>query len=95
MLLCYICRIISYQIENKIFFKDDSAAEVGTTRATINRTGKTNAKKGAADYNSYKEFHEREVEGHVIASFMVYSGMHSMEGMFNFIGYYLSVIHLI
>lgn len=61
------------QIENKIFLKDESAAEVGTTRASINRSGKTNAKKGADDYNAYKEFHEREIEGHVIAAFMVHS----------------------
>lgn len=71
----------SLQIENKIFLKDESAAEIGTTRATINRTGKTNAKKGADDYNSYKEFHEREIEGHVIAAFMVFCGMQGMEGV--------------
>ena len=72
------------QIENKIFLKDESAGEIGTTRATINRTGKTNAKKGADDYNSYKEFHERELEGHILAAFMVFTGMHSMEGMLHF-----------
>lgn len=63
------------QIEKKIFLKDESTAEVGTTRAPINDTGKTNAKKGADDYNSYKEFHEPENEGHVIAAFMVHCGM--------------------
>ena len=66
------------QIEKKVFLKDESTAEVGTTSASINRTGKTNAKKGADDYNSYKKFHEREIEGHVIASFMVPCGMLSM-----------------
>lgn len=66
------------QIEKKVFFKDESTAEVGTTSASINRTGKTNAKKGADDYNSYKKFHEREIEGHVVASFMVPCGMLSM-----------------
>ena len=59
------------------FLKDESTAEVGTTRASINNTGKTNAKKGADDYNSYKEFHERENEGHV-AAFMVHCGVQSM-----------------
>lgn len=66
------------QIEKKVFLKDESTAEVGTTSASINRTGKTNAKKGADDYNSYKKFHEREIEGHVVASFMVPCGMLSM-----------------
>ena len=66
------------QIEKKVFLKDESTAEVGTTSASINRTGKTNAKKGADNYNSYKKFHEREIEGHVVASFMVPCGMLSM-----------------
>lgn len=66
------------QIEKRVFLKDESTAEVGTTSASINRTGKTNAKKGADDYNSYKKFHEREIEGHVVASFMVPCGMLSM-----------------
>lgn len=66
------------QIEKKVFLKDESTVEVGTTSASINRTGKTNAKKGADDYNSYKKFHEREIEGHVVASFMVPCGMLSM-----------------
>ena len=60
------------QIEKKVFLKDESTAEVGTTSASINRTGKTNAKKGAC------KFHEREIEGHVVASFMVPCGMLSM-----------------
>ena len=60
------------QIEKKVFLKDESTAEVGTTSASINRTGKTNAKKGA------RKFHEREMEGHVVASFMVPCGMLSM-----------------
>ena len=48
------------------------------TTASINDTGKTNAKKGTDDYNSYKEFHEQENEGHVIDAFMVHCGMQSM-----------------
>lgn len=46
--------------------------------------GKTTAKKGVDDCNSYKEFHERELEGHILAAFMVFTGMHSMEGMLHF-----------
>lgn len=58
-----------------------SAAEVGTTRASINRTSKTNAAKGVSNhYNEYKEFHQREVEAHICASFMEMSGMEKIDG---------------
>ena len=56
----------------------------------MNRTGKTNAKRGPKeDYNAFKEFHDREIEGHVIASFMAYTGMNSMEGNKNKTNYIL------
>ena len=33
----------------------------------MNRTGKTNAKKGPkVDFNAYKDFHDREIEAHII-----------------------------
>jgi len=58
-----------------------SAAEVGTTRASVNRTSKTNAAKGVSNhYNEYKEFHQREVEAHICASFMEMSGMKTFTG---------------
>ena len=85
---CNYCTFLT-QIENKIFLKDDSAPEIGTTTATINRTGKTNAKKGVDDYNAYRDFHDREVEGHILAAFMVFCGMENMEGVFFLICYYL------
>ena len=44
--------------------------------ASINRTGKSNAAKGVENhYNEYSEFHLRETEGHVVASFMEIMGM--------------------
>ena len=47
--------------------KNSSAAEIGTSRASMNRTVKTTAAKGVHDhYNEYKEFHEREVEAHYV-----------------------------
>ena len=46
---------------------------------------KTNAKKGVDDYNAYREFHDREVEGHIIAAFMVFCGMENMERMFLYV----------
>lgn len=47
----------------------------------MNRSGKTNAKQGPmADYNAYKDFHDRELEAHILASFMTFAGMKNMEG---------------
>lgn len=42
-------------------------------------------KKGVDDYNAYREFHDSEVEGHIIAAFMVFCGMENMEGMFLYV----------
>ena len=59
-----------------MFVNHSSAAEIGTTRASINRTGKTNAAKGVENhYNEYSEFHARETEAHICASFMEMTGM--------------------
>lgn len=73
------------QIEFETFVKAKSAAELGTSAASINRTGKTNAKKGVhSNYNEYKEFHEREVEAHICAAFMEMSSMYKVDGMQHF-----------
>ncbi len=54
----------------------------------MNRTGKINASKGVENhYNEYKEFHLREIEAHICASFMEMSGMLNMEGM-----YYIDIL---
>ena len=59
------------QTELKMFVNHSSAAEIGTTRANINRTGKKSAAKEVENhYNEYSEFHAREVEAHICASFM-------------------------
>ena len=69
------------QLEFKMFVDHSSAAEVGTTYASINRTGKTNAAKGVeSHYNEYSEFHMREIEGHILASFMELFGMKDTSG---------------
>ena len=71
--------IIRLQVEYNMFFK--SATEIGTSCASMNRTGKTNAKKGPhKDYNAYRDFHEREFEGHTLSAFMEYAGMKDVEG---------------
>ena len=47
----------------------------------MNRTGKTNAKKGPdKDYNAFWDFHDREVEAHIIASFLIHIGAPNLEG---------------
>lgn len=61
--------------------KEGSAAEVGTSHASMNRSGKSNAKKDPdKDYNTYKEFFDRESEAHVITRWMHFAGMTSFEG---------------
>lgn len=61
--------------------KDCSSAELGTSRASMNRTGKYNAAKGVhSHYNEYKDFHEREVEAHICVSLMQMLGMKNMDG---------------
>ena len=64
-----------------MFVNHSSAAEVGTSRASINRTGKTNAAKGVENhYNEYSEFHAREVEAQMCASFMEMTEMEKISG---------------
>lgn len=77
-------------MEYKIFVNHSSAGEVGTSSASINRTGKTNAAKGAENhFNEYSEFHARETEAHILASFMEMTGMKDTGGMYIFyIDYY-------
>ena len=54
-----------------MFVKAESAGEVGTSRASMNRTEKFNAAKGVQpNYNEYKDLHSREVEAHICVSFM-------------------------
>lgn len=64
-----------------MFVNHSSAAEIGTTRASINRTGKTNAAKGVEnDYNEYSEFHARETEAHICVSFIEMTRMQTIRG---------------
>lgn len=64
-----------------MFVKDKSASEIGTSRASMNRTGKFNAAKGVqTNYNEYKDFHSREVEAHICVSFMEMCGMSQVDG---------------
>ena len=57
--------------------------------ASMNRTGKSNAKKGPdKDYNAFKEFMDRETEAHILARWMIFVGMTSLEGIC-----YILVLH--
>lgn len=65
-----------------MFVNHSSAAEVGTSRASINRTGTTNATKGVKNhFNEYSEFHKREIKAHLCASFMEMMGMNNITGI--------------
>lgn len=65
-----------------MFVNHSSAAEVGTSRASINRTGTTNATKGVKNhFNEYSKFHKREIEAHLCASFMEMMGMNNITGI--------------
>ena len=65
-----------------MFVKHSSAGEIGTTSASINRTGKTNAAKGVENhFNEYSEFHAREIEAHILVSFMEMTEMKDTGGM--------------
>lgn len=44
-------------------------------------TGKTNAQQGPLkDYNAYKEFYDRETDGHILAAWMNFAGISTMKG---------------
>lgn len=59
-----------------MFCKDESAGELGTTKASITRTRKTTVSSGPHNkYNEYKDFHECELEGDICAAFLEMSGM--------------------
>lgn len=52
----------------------------------MNKTGKTNAKKGPdQDYNAYKDFFTRETEGHIIAKWMLFAGVDDLQSKYSFL----------
>ena len=74
--------ILFFKIYFQLFVKEDSAAELGTSYSSMNRNGKTNAKKGPErDYNAYKEFFDRESEAHVLAKWMNFARINNIEGL--------------
>ncbi|CAB3986486.1 hypothetical protein AC249_AIPGENE16794 [Paramuricea clavata] len=70
-----------YEMEFNMFCKSDSGNELGTTKASMNRTRKTNASAGPGKkYNEYKEFHQCELEAHICSAFMEMTGMEDTNG---------------
>ena len=70
-----------------MFVNHSSAAEIGTTRASINRTGKTNAANGVENHMNIVNFmpgRSREVEAHICASFMEMTEMKKISGKSTF-----------
>lgn len=79
-------------MERKIFFKSEFVLEIGISCVLMNRIGKINVKRGfKEDYNVFKEFYDREIEGYVIVLFMIYIGMNLMEGNENINNYMLFI----
>ena len=71
------------QIRSKIFLKEEYAGEKGTSFPEINRTENANAKKGPSkDFNAFKDFLESETVATILAAWMHFTGMDSMEGTF-------------
>ena len=67
-----------------MFYNSGSGPELGTTKASMNRTRKTNASGGPkTKYNEYTDFHQCEVEGHICVAFLEMSGMAKANGMHN------------
>jgi hypothetical protein len=66
-------------------------AQIGTTCASMNRTGKTNAKKGPdVDYNAFKDFFDRETEAHIISWWMDFVGMETTESKLITLGSFIN-----
>ena len=57
---------------------ETSAKEIGTSRASMNRTGKTQGVK--KHYNEYKDFLQQEIEAHICVSFMEMLDMNTSTG---------------
>lgn len=71
-----------------MFVSHASGGEMGTSMASINRTGKTNASKGVENhFIEYSEFHNWEVEAHILASFMEMTDMKDIYGIVTEISY--------
>lgn len=73
--------LLYFQVAKKIFVKEDSAGEKGTSFAEMNRTESSNAKKGpSVDYNSFKDFFHSETIAHILVAWMHFAGMQSTDG---------------
>ena len=64
---------------------------MGTSFAEMNRSDKSNAKKGQTeDFNAFKDFHESEIIASILAAWMEGSGMESVEGNLSKENYFIS-----
>ena len=69
-------------MEFNMFCKSDSGNDIGTTKASMNKTRKTNASAGPKKkYNEYKELHQCELEAHICSAFMEMTGMEDTNGI--------------
>ena len=82
-ILLYSLTLILLSNRFDLFVSEMSAKEMGTSRASMNRTGKTRAAQGVKKhYNEYKDFLQREVDAHICASFMEMLDMKNLDGKY-------------
>jgi len=68
-------------VKQKIFQKESSGSQHGTTQWSLNVTNMSNAKKGpGSEFNAYKEFSDVELDAQIIACCMVHFKMKSIDG---------------
>lgn len=73
--------VFSVYFLNRLQKKAESSGDIGTSIASMNRTGKITAKKGPYDqYNAFKEFFDRETEAHIITAWLAFVGFDKMDG---------------
>ena len=68
-------------MKDKLFRKETSGAEFGTTQWAMNVLHCSNAKKGPHNaFNAYSEFSDKELDGQIIAIALNYFGIDCVEG---------------
>ena len=82
------------KVSNKIFLKEESASEKRTSFAEMTRTENSNAKKGPTkNFNTFKEFHDSETVANILAAWMHFTGLDSIEGNISSVEHHSFMVH--
>jgi len=69
-------------VKEKIFRKNSSGSEPGTTQWSLNVSHMSNAKKGPRNsFNAYKEFSDVELDAQIVVATMTHFGMQDINGI--------------